>query len=160
MGNLKRCGLVLTLMLLWGALSPSHAQVRDSVLQFQLGDQLKKSAAAWNRGDIGGFLDDYLDSDDLTFISSGQILKGLKAVRQRYEARYGKDPQAMGRLSFSEVEVWKLGEGRALVVGRWHLDRGETTQPRKSDGVFSLVMVEVGKQWKIVSDHTSLADPS
>jgi ketosteroid isomerase-like protein len=137
--------------------APAQAQVKDSMLQFQLSDQLKKSAAIWNRGDLEGFLVDYLQSEDLTFTSGGRILRGYQALRARYEKSYGKTPQAMGQLSFSDMEVWRLGEGHALVLGRWKIDREEGGVRSTEDGVFTLVMVQQGNAWKIFHDHTSLS---
>jgi ketosteroid isomerase-like protein len=136
---------------------PAQAQVKDSMLQFQLSDQLKQSAAVWNRGDLQGFLGDYLQTDELTFTSGGRILRGYQALRDRYEKSYGETPQTMGQLSFSDIEVWSLGEGRALVLGRWKIDRNEAGSTSTEDGVFSLVMVQTGTEWKIFHDHTSLS---
>lgn len=126
------------------------------MLQFQLSDQLKKSAAVWNKGDLQSFLLDYVQSPELTFTSGGRILKGYDALRERYEKRYGETPQAMGQLSFSDIEVWRLSEERALVLGRWKLDRRDATE-ESSDGVFTLVMVKIGTDWKIFHDHTSVS---
>jgi ketosteroid isomerase-like protein len=136
---------------------PAAAQTRDSMLQFQLSDQLKQSAALWNRGDLEGFLQDYLQSEDLTFTSGGRILRGFRTLKERYEKRYGSTRDSMGQLSFSDIEVWRLAPDRALVLGRWKVDREEAGQPSTSDGVFSLIMVQVGPQWKIFHDHTSLS---
>lgn len=125
------------------------------MLSFQLSDQLKKSAATWNRGDLEGFLSDYLKSEELTFTSGGRILKGYDALEKRYKQAYGNSPDTMGRLSFSDFEVWRLGSSQALVLGRWTLEREDKTGKRKDEGVFTLIMVKVDEQWKILHDHTS-----
>lgn len=137
--------------------SAAQAQESDALLQFQLSNQLKKSAAQWNRGDLDGFLNDYLQSGDMTFTSGGQILKGFEALSQRYRRNYGDSPQTMGRLSFSDLEVWSLGrdKAQALVVGRWRLVRDSAGQDQVDEGVFTLVMVQLGQEWKILHDHTS-----
>lgn len=127
------------------------------MLQFQLSDQLKKSAALWNRGDLDGFLQDYLPSEDLTFTSGGRILRGYEALKERYQKSYGQTRESMGQLSFSDVEVWRLGEDRALVLGRWKVDRQMGGSSTTSDGVFSLIMIKSGDSWKIFHDHTSLS---
>lgn len=127
------------------------------MLQFQIGDQLKQSAAKWNRGDLAGFMEDYLQSEDLTFTSSGQTLRGYENLKARYEKNYGQTRESMGQLSFSDMEVWKLSEGRALVVGRWKVDRLEGGATTSKDGVFTLVMVQEGSTWKIFHDHTSIS---
>ncbi len=127
------------------------------MLQFQLSEQLKQSAAVWNRGDLEGFLGDYLPSPELTFTSGGRVLRGFDALRARYEKSYGQTRDTMGQLSFSDIEVWRLAEGRALVLGRWKIDRVQAGATSTDDGVFSLVMVKEGNDWKIFHDHTSLS---
>lgn len=149
--------VMLALTTLLALTSCCQAQVEDAMLQFQLSDQLKASAAQWNRGDLEGFLGDYLQSDQLSFTSGGRILRGYDSLRERYEKSYGSSPQSMGQLSFSDIQVWRLAEGRALVLGRWKIDRDEAGQTSTEDGVFSLVMVQVGTDWKIFHDHTSLS---
>ena len=133
--------------------APTLAQERDAMLQFQLSDQLKKSAADWNKGDLDSFLSDYLHSDEMTFTSGGRILKGFDAMEQRYKKAYGNSTDTMGQLSFSDLEVWRLGPQHALVLGRWTLERKEAE--RRDEGVFTLVMVKVNDHWKILHDHTS-----
>ena len=63
----KLFSLTLGFVALLCLCAPSWAQTKDSVLQFQLSDQLKQSAAKWNRGDLAGFMEDYLHSEELTF---------------------------------------------------------------------------------------------
>lgn len=133
----------------------AYAQVKDSVLQFQISDLLKSSALAWNRGDLDAFMNGYLDSEQSSFTSAGQILRGRTALRERYEKLYSGDKQAMGQLSFSDIEVWRLGEHQALVLGRWKLQPEKISSRKPSEGVFSLVMLEVNGSWKIFHDHTS-----
>lgn len=148
---------VLTFLTLILLNLPACAQQADSMLQFQLSDQLKKSAALWNKSDLEGFMEGYLHSDQLTFTSGGRVLRGFETLRERYLKRYGGSRQSMGQLSFSDVEVWKLAEGRALVLGRWKIDSVEAGATSTSDGIFTLVMVQVGQEWKIFHDHTSLS---
>ena len=146
--------LVLTTLAIF-LCQPAFAQQKDAVLQFQIADQLKKSANTWNRGDLAGFMEDYYQSPELTFTSGGQILRGYEALAKRYEKSYGQNRDTMGRLSFSDVEVWKLAEGRALTIGRWKLERDNSGAVQKDEGVFTLIMVKDGPAWKIMHDHTS-----
>lgn len=131
------------------------AQQQDAMLQFQLSDQLKQSASKWNRGDLDGFLADYLQSEEMTFTSGGRILKGFEALEQRYRKAYGESADTMGQLSFSDLEVWRLGPDQALLLGRWRLERDNGGAARTDEGVFTLVMIKVQDQWKILHDHTS-----
>ena len=130
-------------------------QEKDAMLQFQLSDQLKQSASQWNRGDLDGFLKDYINSEELTFTSGGRILRGFEALDQRYRKSYGDSPDTMGKLSFSDLEAWRLGPDQALVLGRWRLERNDELAQKTDEGVFTLVMVKIDDQWKILHDHTS-----
>lgn len=111
---------------------------------------LQTQADAWNDGDIERFMRDYVHSEELTFVSDGDIHRGWNAACERYRTRY-PDRSAMGRLTFSELEVRMLGRQAALVVGRWRVDR----DVRPVAGRFTLVMEIRAGRWRIVHDHTS-----
>ena len=113
---------------------------------------LTQQAADWNKGDIESFMKSYWNSEDLTFSSGGKTARGWKATRERYLKGY-PDRETMGKLTFSELEVFPLGDSAALMLGRWKLDRKEP-----AGGNFSLVWRKIEGAWLIVHDHTS-ADP-
>jgi len=110
---------------------------------------IQEQAKAWNRGDIEAFMQSYWASDDLTFSSGGKVTRGWQATLEGYRRRY-PTPEAMGQLTFDELEITPLGERVALVLGRWHLDRDEPV-----GGAFSLVMKKEAGRWLIIHDHTS-----
>jgi ketosteroid isomerase-like protein len=105
---------------------------------------------AWNRGDIAGFMEGYERSEDITFSSDRGMTRGWQAVLDRYRKTY-PDRGAMGKLTFTNLEVTPLGDDAALVTGEWRLER-ERDAP---GGVFSLVMKRLPQGWRIVHDHTS-----
>ncbi len=123
----------------------------DAVMQIQevLGDQ----TAAWNRGDIDGFMEGYWRSPALRFASGGKVSYGWNATRSGYLTRYDT-PEKMGRLDFTDISVEPLGTSDALVFGRWTLTRGTDTPT----GLFTLHMKRLKTGWKVVSNHTSAAD--
>ena len=112
---------------------------------------LDAQQTAWNEGKVDTCLDGYWKSDALTFAGSQGIIRGFAGVQERYRKSY-PDRQAMGRLSFSELEFRALGLDAALVLGHWHLTRD------KGDigGVFSLVFQRFPEGWRIIHDHTSV----
>lgn len=116
----------------------------------QIRDTLARQDAAWNRGDIDAFMQDYLKTDDLRFASDGTIRRGWDATLERYHTRY-PDRATMGQLSFTDLEIDVLSPTDALVFGRWKLER-ETDTP---GGLFTLHMKYVEGRWVIASDHTS-----
>ena len=114
---------------------------------------LERQAQAWNAGDIDAFMVPYWHSPELTFSSGGHVTRGWQATLERYHQRY-PTREAMGRLTFSDLEVTKLGPGVALALGRWRLERNEPIA-----GAFSLVLRKDAGQWVIVHDHTSTDSP-
>lgn len=110
---------------------------------------MQVQADAWNAGDISTFMQPYWRSPDLTFSSSGTTLRGYQATLDRYRKRY-PTPEKMGKLTFSDLEVTRLNDAAALVLGRWHLERAEPVR-----GNFTLVFRQIEGEWRIVHDHTS-----
>ena len=113
---------------------------------------LQTQSAAWNRGDIDGFMAGYWNSEQLRFASGGDVTTGWAATNARYKARY-KDRAAMGQLTFDRLGTSVLASDAAIVHGRWALDR-EADRPT---GLFTLVFRNFGQGWVIVSDTTTSA---
>lgn len=109
--------------------------------------------AAWNEGDIDGFMHGYWVSPELRFASGGTVTRGYQQTLDRYKARYS-DRALMGTLSFDELEVVPLASDAAVVHGRWLLTR-ESDAP---SGLFTLVLRKIEGEWKIISDTTTSAD--
>ena len=114
---------------------------------------LQNSAAAWNRGDLPAFASDYEDSPQTTFIGSEVVRGGTKAILDRYRKRY-PNREAMGTLTFSEIEVRPLAPGLALTTGKFRLKRTPAGGGDAS-GRFTLVVKKTPAGWKIIHDHTS-----
>ncbi len=112
---------------------------------------LSKQQEAWNQGDVAVFMEGYWNSPELTFAGSGGITRGWQSVMDRYRKNY-PDAKAMGHLDFSDLEVHRLGNEAALVLGRWHLKRNSG----ELGGIFTLVFQQFPEGWRIIHDHTSL----
>ena len=115
---------------------------------------LNAQAAAWNRGDIEGFMAGYWKSEKTTFLSSSGVSRGWQALLDRYKRGY-PDKKTMGTLAFSELEINLLGNNAAFIIGRWALDREKDGKLDHPGGVFTLVARKFPEGWRIVSDHTS-----
>jgi len=105
--------------------------------------------AAWNKGDIPAFMEDYWKSEKLKFIGPNNITKGWQATLERYQKSY-PNKAAMGQLTFTIREIEKVTKKVATVVGQFRLDR-------KNDvlsGNFFLVWRKVKGEWLIISDFT------
>lgn len=110
-------------------------------------------AQAWNKGDLEKFMTGYLHSNETSYTSGGKIVWGYDALKERYEKRYGKSTESMGKLSFSDLKILDLEKNHALCIGHWHLEGAEN---KTYDGVFSLVLRHAKDGWKVIHDHTSL----
>lgn len=113
---------------------------------------LETQQAAWNRGDLAGFLEGYEKSPEITFVGR-EIARGFEGLEQRYHGAYGTR-EKMGRLTFSELEFRPLGVDAAFVIGRFALERTEEGGG-PATGRFTVVFRKTTEGWKIVHDHTS-----
>ena len=119
----------------------------------EIRDMLKKSEAAWNRGDLAAFASDYEDAPTTTFMGKEVTRGGVEAILARYQRGY-PTPEARGVLTFSEIEVRPLGADYALALGRFALKR-TAAGGGDASGRFTLVLHRTGKGWKIIHDHSS-----
>ncbi len=107
---------------------------------------------AWNAGDIEGFMEGYVQSDQLRFASGGDVTFGWDETLNRYQVRYS-DRAKMGTLKFEIFDVKTIDETNGLIFGQWTLIR----EADKPSGLFTLHMKKGDAGWKVVSDHTSSA---
>lgn len=118
---------------------------------------VRAQEAAWNRGDVEGFMKaGYWRSPDLTFFSGGRVTRGFEPVLAGYLKRYKSEGTETGKLAFTELDVQPLSEDAAIVRGRWDLH-----YERQPDigGLFTLVFRMTKDGWRIVHDHTSVDAP-
>src|SRR5713226_3442142 len=119
-GRMKHYRVISALLLLTAILcariAPVTAGEKDE--QARIRALLAAQAEAWNRGDIDGFMEGYWKSDQTTFSGSSGVFRGWVALLERYRRNY-PDRAAMGRLTFSDLEITMLSRGAALVLGRW-----------------------------------------
>lgn len=135
---------LLALFIAFFTTAPLQASNAESEIQAVLNTQLE----AWNRGDIPALVNTY--APDCIFVGK-QVAHGRAQLLARYQKAY-PTRQAMGRLTFSAVEIHLLDNNVAVVAGTWHLERSGNAN---IGGLFSLVLQHRAKQWKIALDHTS-----
>ncbi len=116
---------------------------------------LEQQVAAWNRGDLAGYMAGYAKTDALVFTSGGKVRTGWQATFDTYQAKYGVAPSTMGTLAFAITQVDAIGADGAVVLGTWTL----TDSDHPGTGVFSVVLERRPEGWRIIHDHTSLAPP-
>ena len=113
---------------------------------------LDAQAAAWNRGDIEGYMDGYDRSPNTEFVGGDSISRGWQTVLDRYKRNYNSR-EKMGTLTFSDLEITVLSKDAALVLGRWRLNRAND----EPHGTFTLLFRKTKAGWRIVHDHSSSA---
>ncbi len=113
---------------------------------------LTQQERAWNSGDIEAFASGYKNSPDILFIGH-QVSRGYADMLFDYKHNY-PSKEAMGTLTFSDLEPKILDEKFAVVIGKYHLDRGKKVGG-PAEGIFSLIFEHTPKGWKIVVDHTT-----
>lgn len=123
------------------------AQSKDEVAVLKV---LAAQQAAWNKGDIKGFMQGYWQSDSLMFIGKSGITYGWQKTLENYKKSY-PDTAAMGKLDFEFIETKRLSAIYYFVVGKWHLARsiGDI------GGHFTLLLRKIKGGWVIVKDHSS-----
>jgi uncharacterized protein (TIGR02246 family) len=127
-------------------------QKQDTKAETAIRAVLDGQAAAWNRGDLEGYMDGYARSPDTEFVGGDTITRGWQTVLDRYRKNYSSR-ERMGVLTFSVLEITMLNKDAALVLGRWHLKRAND----EPHGTFSLLFRKTKAGWRIVHDHSSSA---
>jgi len=137
----RRLAACLLLVLLAGCrAAQDHPEIRAL-----LGAQVE----AWNRGDINGFMAGYWKSDELTFSTPEETIRGWQATLHRYRRRYAT-AQQMGRLSFDRLTIARTDDELAEASGRYRLETSDGVRT----GRFYLHLRRIDGQWVIVRDHT------
>ena len=128
----------------------TFAQTKDEKTKAAIRKVMDEQTAAWNAGDIEGFMQGYWNSPDMKFVSGENVARGWQAALDRYKKNY--DSQAkMGILTFSDLEITLLSKDSALVLGNWALQR----DPDNPKGKFTLIFRKFKTGWKVIHDHTS-----
>ena len=110
---------------------------------------IEKQAAAWNAGDIDGYMAGYWNSPELKFLSGTKVTTGWAETLAHYKTTYDT-PEKRGQLSFSDLDIRMLGPDVATALGRWRI-----AGPKAAEGAFTLTFRKISGAWVIVLDHTS-----
>ena len=127
--------------------SPAFTQSKDELSIRQI---LDNQTAAWNRGDIDGFMKGYWENDSLMFIGKSGVTYGWSNTLKNYKKNY-PDTATMGKLTFTLIQFKKLSEEYYHVTGKWFLKRsiGDI------GGHYTLLFRKINGRWVIISDHSS-----
>ncbi len=149
--------LALASLLVLAVASPSLMAAQDqlktaSQQELDVIKVLLKQEAAWDRGDIDGFLEGYKDSPDTLFINN-LIQRGFAGMKADYHHNY-PTRETMGQLTFSELEVHPIDDKVAVCVGKYKIERSKKNGGN-AESIFSMVFEKTDAGWKIVVAHTT-----
>jgi len=155
-GSFRRAGLRASVRRCWvvAALSACASPDADRSAG-QVATLLARSAAAWNRGDLDGFMAGYAHDSVTSFLSGGHVQYGWERLYARYREAYFAPGRSRDSLSFAEARVRVLAPTVAFYTARFALHRGDSLV---ASGPFTLILERRGDRWLIIHDHTS-ADP-
>jgi ketosteroid isomerase-like protein len=139
----------LALILLFASVAYSQSENQKKKITDDIISVMTEQSTAWNRGDIDGFMRGYWNSEKLVFVSS-RVTRGWRSTLDNYKRSY-PTKDAMGTLTFSELEVTVLSNDAAVVLGSWSLQRANDN-PK---GKFTLIFRKFKEGWRIVHDHTT-----
>jgi len=142
--------LLLLALTLFASISSLASDNRDAKAGADIRKVMDEQTAAWNRGDIEGFMQGYWKSENLVFVSSDNVTKGWQPTLDRYQKNYDSR-EKMGTLTFSGLTINVLNKQWATVLGSWSLAREKDTP----HGKFTLIFRKFKDGWRIVHDHTS-----
>jgi ketosteroid isomerase-like protein len=142
--------ILLAVLLILAAADFAFAQSKDEKIKSDIRKVMDEQVAAWNNGDIDGFMKGYWNSPQMTFVSGDNVTKGWQPTLERYKKSYDSRAK-MGVLSFTDLEITLTGKNSAVVLGRFTLVR----EKDKPTGLFTLSFRKFKDGWKIIIDHTS-----
>lgn len=148
----KLAALLFVLGLFMAARAAGPASAKNPDPSTAVRAVLDSQVAAWNRGDLAGYMGGYAQSPELTFYSGATVTLGWQPTLERYRRRYQQEGRVMGKLSFGEVHIEPLGEEAAVARGRWHLGFPDGKQ---SQGLFTVLLKKGPSGFRIVHDHSS-----
>ena len=142
---MKKLLLIALFVLLLAGLAAAQSKDEATIRKI-LNDQ----TAAWNRGDIDGFMSGYWKSEKLEFVGGAAVTRGWQATLDRYKKNYDTR-EKMGTLSFSDVEFTQVSKDAAFIVMSWWIARTKDNPHGKS----TLLFRKFKEGWRIVVDHSS-----
>jgi len=142
------------MLLLAGALMAQQAaqSVPSAEADEAISAVLHAQVAAWDKGDLKGFMNGYWNSPDLVFATGEQETHGWEPVYNRYRVKYQTGQAEMGKLTMSyHKPAHMLAPDLAYVDGDYHLTNADGGTLA---GVFTLIFRKFPEGWRIVHDRT------
>jgi ketosteroid isomerase-like protein len=112
--------------------------------------------AAHNKGDAGAVAAMYSTQPGVTSIGDGEIVRGWDRIRERMDV-LDSLMAVRGHLNVTlgSLDITALGNNYALAIAPYSLAVGAGGTEARQRGAMTLVLQKVGRDWKIIHDHTS-----
>lgn len=146
--KLTKILLILATVIVAANAVSAQSKNREDKAQREIRAVMEAQVAAWNRGDIDGFMIGYWKSEKTTF-SGKKLTRGWQTVLDNYKKSYDT-PEKMGVLTFSNLEINVLAKDSAFVLGEWAIASKDNPK-----GYFTLVFRKFKEGWRVVHDQTS-----
>lgn len=144
--------ILLLLVLLLPALTGCRFETgEEENIEESIEAMLRRSADAWNAGDLDGFMDAFADGASTSHLTPDGPVYGRAAIRAHLATRFAPGA-ARDSLRLEDLTVRPLPPLIGIVTGRYVLS-GEGAET--SRGWFTVVVRRAGEGWRIVHDHSS-----
>ncbi len=151
---MKTLQMVLTAFLLATFCLTSFGESKISKKEkLKIESLLAKQVEAWNEGNLEKFMETYWKSERLSFVGSRGPTFGWQQTLDNYKTGY-PDKASMGNLKFTILDISKIDKKTIYVIGKFELTR----EIDNLSGYYTLVIQRFGKEWLIISDHSSSAN--
>jgi uncharacterized protein (TIGR02246 family) len=136
---------------------PAAAQAPEKLYtathqQLQVVKIVLAQEAAWNKGDLEGFISHFKDDPD-TLAVLGARARGLATIRNAFRTNY-PNREAMGTIGYSDVEARELGENFCLATGKYRVERSKKAGGA-AEGTFTEVFEKTPTGWQIIFSETT-----
>lgn len=147
----RAAGLVLVVLLPAALAGCRFEMGEEEDLERSIEAMLNRSADAWNRGDLDGFVAAYADGTSTSLMTTDGPVFGRAAIRGLYAPRF-ESGATRDSMRLEDLDVRPLPPLIGIVTGRYVLDRDGTVT---DSGWFSIVVRRAGDGWRIVHGHSS-----
>jgi ketosteroid isomerase-like protein len=144
------------LVLSLGVPATAHAQAASGAFRADVEAAVRAYVAAHNRGDAGAVAAMYGTQPGVTSIGDGEIVRGWDRIRERMGVLDSlMAVQGHLNVTLGSLDITALGNNYALAIAPYTLAVGAAGAEVRQRGAITLVLSNVGKEWKIIHDHTS-----
>src|SRR6201996_1248341 len=108
--------------------------------------------AAWNKGDLDGYLSRYKDAPDTQAVLAN-LVRGVDNIRAAYRQNF-PNKDAMGEIEDTDIDVRALGDNYALATGKYHLNRSKKSGG-SIEGTFMELFEKTPNGWQIIFSQST-----